>query len=64
MLENACADFGFKLEETQIYVAGDKQTDVQTAENANGKGYLVNMEKSPEEFLRICKQIARTHLNV
>jgi len=57
MLKEACRDLGLKLEETNIFVIGDKQSDVQTGVNAGGRGYLVDMKNHPEEFLNICKEI-------
>ena len=59
MLEEACDDLGLKLDDIEAYVIGDKQIDVQTAKNAGGKGYLVDMENHPEEFLKICKEIIK-----
>lgn len=59
MAEDACNDVGWRLNETNIYVIGDKQSDVETAINVGGKGYLVDMEKHPERFLGICREITQ-----
>lgn len=45
MIKLACEDLRLKLEETQIYVIGDKEADVRTGLNANGKSVLVTQSE-------------------
>jgi len=59
MLEQTCKDLEWKINGTQIYLIGNKESDVKTAQNARGKGYLIDMEKHPEEFFRICEDIVK-----
>jgi len=59
MLKEACGRYGWNLKEVEMFVIGNAQSDVQTAENVGGIGYLVDMERHPKEFLEICKEITQ-----
>jgi histidinol-phosphate phosphatase family protein len=49
MVEDALRDTGWNKKDTQIYVIGDRASDIQTAINVNGFGILVPFINRPGE---------------
>jgi len=48
MIEKAISKYGYTLARCQIYMVGDRDTDVQMGLNANGMGILVPSSKTRE----------------
>ena len=55
MVEKALRKEGFKKENTNIYVIGDRKTDVETAHNISGTGILVPFKNESNEDIKLLR---------
>jgi len=64
MVFNALKAENITPENANVYVIGDRATDVQTALNINGVGILVPFENEPGEDEKVKKLEDQTHIYI
>jgi len=64
MVFNALKAENITPENSNVYVIGDRATDVQTALNINGVGILVPFENEPGEDEKVKKLEDQTHIYI
>jgi len=63
MVFKALEDEGLTLKNTDVYVIGDRSSDVKTALNVNGKGILIPFEKEPGQIEKV-RELNQPHIHI
>lgn len=64
MVFDALKSEGVAPEDVDIYVIGDRATDVKAAQNINGTGILIPFENEPEEEDKVKKLKSRSNIYI